>query len=52
MSVPLIILLLSVAVTKGQDDCVGPIPASVTEVDCSDKNITAVPILPAEAVEV
>ena len=52
MSVPMIILLLSVAVTEGQDVCVGPIPASVRTVDCSYRSLTAVPVLPAEAVKV
>ena len=52
MSVPMIILLLSVAVAEGQDYCMGPIPASVRTVDCSYRSLTAVPVLPAKAVEV
>ena len=52
MSVPLIILLLIVAVAEGQDVCVGPIPASVRTVHCSHRSLTAVPVLPAEVVEV
>ena len=52
MSVPIIILLLSVAVAEGQYDCEGPIPASVRKVACSDRSLTDVPVLPAEAVEV
>ena len=52
MSVPLIILLLSVALTKGQNDCVGPVPADKVYIDCSDRGITTVPALPPKAVEV
>ena len=53
MSVPMIIiLLLSVAVVECQDVCVGPIPASVREVHCSHRSLTAVPVIPAEVVEV
>ena len=52
MPVPLIILLLSVAVADGQYDCVGPIPASVRRVVCFYRGLTAVPVLPAEVVDV
>ena len=48
MKIILIILMLSVAVTEGQNDCVGPIPADEKKVRCSYKNITTVPILHAE----
>ena len=52
MSVPMVILLLSVAVAEGQYDCVGSIPASVRKVDCSHRGLTAIPVLPAEVVKV
>ena len=47
MSVLLIILMLSVAVTEGYN-CVGPVPADEKNVICIHKGFTTIPILPAE----